>query len=511
MMRIWHMFRNWLASLSLRWRLTLVVLGLMTALLGGAGLLLSLVTEQALLNNTASSLRREVILTAKGVPGRSFTLSWAPEERKGELPRGFDASVAILRQRLTSLGVNMTILRPDGSVLYPGQATSLAPPPIVLGQSDVTRLLEDGLQGDAYKLGKTAQGQRQLVILVPLVSAERTVALLQVGTPIASIDDFLTTFHILLLVCYLGALCCALVLLFPLVDATLRPLLEMERKSRRIAAGELSLRIDTPKSRDEIGRLAHSFNQMVVQLENAFQRQKQFVSDVSHELRTPLTALSGSLEMLLIGADRGDIGATRRLAKGMYVEVQRMHRLVEDLLSLTRLDAKKLKLRLEAFELQTVFSRIFQQAQQLATGHEIRCSIAPDTPQVYADRDRLQQVLLNIVDNALKFTPSDGQVELTAASGKQGEVVIAVRDTGQGIPAEALPFIFDRLYRVDPSRSRPFRQGSGNGLGLAIAKELIEAQKGSIQVESTPGKGTTFTLLLRSAPRSSSKDAMALQ
>ena len=121
----------------------------------------------------------------------------------------------------------------------------------------------------------------------------------------------------------------------------MRPLVDMERTSQRIAEGALSMRLKTPVTKDEIGRLALSFNWMVAQLENAFKRQKQFVADVSHELRTPLTALSGSLEMLMIGADRGDTEASRHLAYGMYTEVQRMHRLVEDLLALTRLEGGK--------------------------------------------------------------------------------------------------------------------------------------------------------------------------
>jgi two-component system OmpR family sensor kinase len=271
----------------------------------------------------------------------------------------------------------------------------------------------------------------------------------------------------------------------------------MERTSRRIAQGALSLRLDTPVTDDEIGHLALSFNQMVAQLEAAFKNQKQFVADVSHELRTPLAALSGSLEMLLIGADRGDIEASRRLARNMYAEVQRMHRLVEDLLALTRLDEGKIILRKDTINVRTVIDKVYDQAQQLAHGQEIRKEIAADTPLVCADSDRLQQVLLNVMDNALKFTPTDGRVELMAHKEGQTAAIIEVRDTGKGIPPEALPHVFDRFYRADPARSRQPQSVSGNGLGLAIAKELIEAQGGSISISSTLDKGTTVTIRLR--------------
>jgi two-component system OmpR family sensor kinase len=236
---------------------------------------------------------------------------------------------------------------------------------------------------------------------------------------------------------------------------------------------------------------------MVAQLEAAFKNQKQFVADVSHELRTPLAALSGSLEMLLIGADRGDIEASRRLARNMYAEVQRMHRLVEDLLALTRLDEGKIILRKDTINVHTVIDKVYDQAQQLAHGQEIRKEIAPDTPLVCADSDRLQQVLLNVMDNALKFTPIDGQVEIMARKEGQTATIIEVRDTGKGIPAEALPHVFGRFYRADPARSRLPQRVSGNGLGLAIAKELIEAQGGAISIRSTPGQGTTVIIQLQ--------------
>src|SRR5207237_2349014 len=198
----------------------------------------------------------------------------------------------------------------------------------------------------------------------------------------------------------------AIALTFLLVGAALRPLVDMERTSRRIAQGALSLRLDTPVTDDEIGHLALSFNQMVAQLEAAFKNQKQFVADVSHELRTPLTALSAILEMLLIGADQGDIEASRKLARNMYAEVRRMHRLVEDLLALTRLDEGKMVLREDTINVRTVIDKVYDQAQQLAHGQEIRKEIVPDTPPVRADSDRLQQVLLTVLVKGLKLLPT---------------------------------------------------------------------------------------------------------
>jgi two-component system OmpR family sensor kinase len=322
---------------------------------------------------------------------------------------------------------------------------------------------------------------------------------LQISTPTAPIDNFLATLRLLLLLGVIGTLGLATALTFPLVSVALRPLVEIERTSRQIAQGALSMRIDPPPTHDEIGRLALSFNRMVAQLEAAFQRQKRFVSDVSHELRTPLTALSGSLEMLLIGADGGDIEASRRLAHGMYAEIQRMHRLVEDLLALTQLDMGKITLREDIIHVDGVIRKVYEQAQHLSRGQELHCNVAPDLPPVRADEDRLQQVLLNIVDNALKFTHPGGSVEILASSEGQETVLLQVCDTGQGIPPDALPYVFDRFYRADSSRSRSPQHVGGNGLGLAIAKELTEAQGGSITIESKQGAGTTVALRFQAA------------
>jgi two-component system OmpR family sensor kinase len=203
--------------------------------------------------------------------------------------------------------------------------------------------------------------------------------------------------------------------------------------------------------------------------------------------------LSGSLEMLLIGADQGNIEASRRLLHGMYSEVQRMYRMIEDLLSLTRLDAGKIALRKDIIAVDTIISTIREQAQYLTRGQTFHCSVAPDVPAIRGDRDRLQQILSNIIDNAIKFTPTDGSVELRARA-DEGSVVITVSDTGQGIPPEALPHVFDRFYRADPSRQRPAQQVGGSGLGLSIAKELVEAQGGTITISSTLGVGTLVSI-----------------
>jgi two-component system OmpR family sensor kinase len=175
--------------------------------------------------------------------------------------------------------------------------------------------------------------------------------------------------------------------------------------------------------------------------------------------------------------------------------------MVEDLLVLTRLDAGRLEMRRETINAMAILTTVSVQAEHLAHGQQIRCSVAPDTPLLYGDKDRLRQALLNIVDNALKFTPAEGRVELQARPADQGLVALIVRDTGEGIPPEALPHVFERFFRADPARSRSAQRPGGSGLGLAITRELIEAQGGRISIRSRLGEGTTVTILFPAAPR----------
>ncbi|GLV56574.1 two-component sensor histidine kinase [Dictyobacter sp. S3.2.2.5] len=493
----WRSIAN---KVSIRWRLTLISLGLLTLLLSALGVIILFTAEQALYSNEATSLRYEARLAVNSLKNHPLRLVDAPGPPAGPLDPTSDIPLKILAQKIASTSDEATILAPDGTIIATSTNAPFTPSTVLLSFSQVRQTLQNDQQGNNYLIQKDVQGKRQIVVLLPLEQDNETVAILQVGRPIDSIDNFMTTLRLILLLGTIGALGLATALTFPLISVALHPLVDMERSSREIANGALWLRLNTELPNDEIGVLARSFNSMVAQLETAFQQQKRFVADVSHELRTPLTALNGSLEMLLLGADKGNPETTRRLTKGMYAEVQRMHRLVEDLLALTRLDEHKLQFRQETIDIQKFTRTLYDQAQQLAHGQNITRLVAENILPVRADADKLQQTLLNIIDNALKFTPATGQVKIIAYNEEPDTVIIEIQDTGKGIPADALPHIFDRFYRVDSARSRSAQKVGGNGLGLAIAKELIEAQGGNIIVQSQLDKGTTVTLRLPAIP-----------
>ncbi len=497
--------------LSLRWRLTLATFGLLAVLLAGLGLLVTLTEERTLLRDQALALHDEARLAVRqggafrgplGIASFHLLISQpTPPPPAGDASSGLTTFAPLLMKLLSGPETAVSVVTISGQVIV--GVPSDTPQFVSLIQPD-SEMIQDVLSGplDAanYHLATDGTGQRQLVVLLPIVEDNHTVALLELSKPTSQIDRSVANTRLLLFLGIGGCLVVAALLARPLIGAALRPLVAMERASRRIADGALSLRLEEPPTTDEIGRLARSFNPMVARLDAAFTRQRRFVADVSHELRTPLTALAGGIEMLLLGADKQDPAdpeASRRLLRGLYGETERMRRLVEDLLTLARLDEGRAQLRLEPVDVGALVGAVCEQARHLARGQEITCEVAPGLSSIRADADRLRQVLLNLVENAVKFTPAPGWICLAArpsAEDPAGAILIEVRDSGIGISAEDLAHVFDRFYRVDASRARTPAQPGGSGLGLAISKSLVEAQGGGIAISSKPGAGTLVVL-----------------
>jgi signal transduction histidine kinase len=279
-----------------------------------------------------------------------------------------------------------------------------------------------------------------------------------------------------------------------LTRVVLRPLDRLAATAEAIATGDLGRRVQLPPGRNEIARLGHSFDYMVDQLAAALESQRRFVADASHELRTPLTSLEGLSELLLMGADRGDSRVVQRTVRAMHGELGRLGRLVADLLTLSRPEAAPAG-GAPPLDAGTVLAGVAEQLEPLAAerGVSLVVQAAPDL-WVAANADRLKQVILNLVDNALRYTPAGGTVTLRGGQDAvNGGVCLEVADTGPGIAPADLPHVFDRFYRGDLSRAR----ATGNsGLGLAIVRNIVEAHGGRIGVESTPGQGARFMVTL---------------
>jgi heavy metal sensor kinase len=258
---------------------------------------------------------------------------------------------------------------------------------------------------------------------------------------------------------------------------------------RQITAENLQLRLSLPDTKDEIKQLAETFNDMLEKINRSFVSQKQFIQDVSHELRTPLTVLKGELEVALKRDRSAD--AYRFILQSNLEEIDKIHRILEDLLVLARLDSEDTTLKKKPADIVQFIRDIVGDVEILTQQKGITISLhAGESVILDFDRERMRRVFFNILDNAIKFTPEHGNITLTLAK-ENHIIVIRVSDTGVGIPQEDLPFIFDRFYRADKSRS-----SEGFGLGLSITKSIIQAHKGAIACNSEPGRGTTFTISL---------------
>jgi two-component system OmpR family sensor kinase len=271
---------------------------------------------------------------------------------------------------------------------------------------------------------------------------------------------------------------------------------------------DLGNRIDIRDNASEVGRLAATFNEMLDRIQRLFQAQERLIGDVSHELRTPLTTIQGNVELLQRMAASPSGGGTLRLEMAgelfkeslgeVQAESERMNKMISDLLLLAQADSGALQIQMAPVEMDTVLLEVYRQTRRLVEHHkgrsdalEIRLG-SEDQAQVRGDRDRLRQVLVNLVENAVKYTHEAGVVTLSLEN-RDNWVRISVADTGIGISAEQQALIFDRFYRADKARSREL---GGSGLGLSIAQRIAHAHGGKITVESQPGVGSTFTLWL---------------
>jgi signal transduction histidine kinase len=306
-------------------------------------------------------------------------------------------------------------------------------------------------------------------------------------------EDVYETLHLLLTILLGGGLIALVVTSLGtvmLARTAFAPIDNVVRTAQGIVRAEdLERRVAVPESQDELQRLSITINELLARLETLFTAQQRLVADVSHELRTPLAAMQGNLEVLERGAYRDPAMLTESLTD-MRQETARMIRMVNDLLLLARSEVG-VQIREAPVELDTLLLEVHRELRNLAGGVSLQIG-AEDMATVMGDRDRIKQALLNLGVNALQHTPPGGTVTLSLQQCK-GVACISVCDTGSGIAPNDLPHIFERFYRADRSRKRT---SGGAGLGLAIVKRVVEIHHGHVTVESTPGRGSTFTIWL---------------
>lgn len=334
-------------------------------------------------------------------------------------------------------------------------------------------------------------GEAFRVRTLPIERDGRISGVLEVGLSEGDVSETLQALLLIVGIAYPVTLAVASLGGAFLAGRALSPIDKLTRLARRISAEDLGQRLKLRLPDDEVGRLARTFDEMIARLDDAFRRQRQFTADASHELRTPLTAIKGQVEVAL--RRPREAAAYRGVLQAVNEEVDRLIRLVGSLLTLAKADAGQIPIASEAVRLGELIAAAVEQVRPAAQHQdlEVRLEPGPDIT-LQADEDLLLQLLLNLLDNAVKYTPAGGQV--AAGWNLDGQhLQLWVRDTGIGIASEHLPHIFDRFYRVDKARSRA---EGGAGLGLSICRWIAEAHGGSVSVRSAPGQGSTFTVVL---------------
>lgn len=317
------------------------------------------------------------------------------------------------------------------------------------------------------------------------------VRVVEVGLSEGDLHDTLNILFWTIVIAYPLALIGATAGVIFLAGRALSPIDRMTQVARRITAEDLGQRIGGPQSNDEVGRLARTFDEMIARLDDAFQRQRQFTADASHELRTPLTAIKGQTEVAL--QRERDTAGYQEVLRTVNAEVDRMIRLVASLLALARADSGEIPLSRENVALNELVGDAAEQIGPIAAEKQVTVEVdAPQPVRLSADQDLILQLLLNLLDNAVKYSPPGGTVRASVST-RDGQAEVRIADEGPGIAQEHQDRIFDRFYRADSARTRA---DGGAGLGLSISRWIVERHGGTIAVESTPGHGAAFIVRL---------------
>jgi len=356
--------------------------------------------------------------------------------------------------------------------------------------TQVDTLVTQALAGHSTLVtAKTRDGQEIRLYAAPL-KGETGIYAVVVGRSTAELTDVLERFRYILILAVLATIALAGGGGFFLAKRAFKPVEQITRTAREIEESDLSRRIKV-RSEDELGRLASTLNQMIARLERAFSRQRQFTADASHELRTPLAVIQAE-STLALRKKRAESDYRKSLGL-ISREVSHMSALVDKLLFLARSDTGKEQLNLEAVNLKELLADLASETEVLCQEKGLQLKLGPlENLVVKGDKVELKQLFFNLLDNAIRYTPIGGSVTVSVER-KRETAVVAIEDSGIGIPEEHIPHIFERFYRVDKARSRA---EGGSGLGLSICQHIAEVHCGRIEVESQIGKGSTFSVSL---------------
>ncbi|WP_415802836.1 ATP-binding protein [Cytobacillus oceanisediminis] len=418
------------------------------------------------------------------------------QEQINELSSRYASSITSLEEKdilnmfellATMTDQEIVIVNEQGIVVANSGLPSL-PKGERINADDLSLLVSDALVQKEYydKISK----RRYLSVGRPIISQERFLGGIFV---LASVEDMYQSLEIIkksVVLAGTGAVFLAFGFTFIVSRKLSNPLLEMEKATRKIAKGDLNTRISS-STKDEIGSLATAINDLAVELHRYRSNRREFFANISHELRTPITYLEGYANALENNLYRTE-DEKRQYLQIIQQEAGRMSKLVQDLFELSKMEEGKLALHFEEIDLIEVVENALLKTKIKAQEKRLQLEFNKvyHLPTIYADGLRMEQIVINLIENAIRYTEK-GTINIKLTSDPD-RVKLTVEDTGIGIPNEDVPYLFERFYRVEKSRSREF---GGSGLGLAIVKQLVELQNGTISVKSDVGKGTCFELI----------------
>ena len=501
---------------SIRTRLTLSHLAVIIVAMGLSGALLLSLLESYFLQAMEDSLATQAEITAQAlIPGAMVETEFEAPASAWNTLQQRQSNIALQAQNVAPVegeepleAMDLGYLA-DASLQLSSQLTTrirlLDTGGIVLVDSHAEDqgadlgaepLVDQALTGQQASRTEQTGRESMMHMAVPVLVEDRIVGVALLSQPLDDVTDVLGDLRNRWLLSTVVALVLAGVAGLLLSGAISRPVRRLTEATSAVARGHLDQQVPV-RSHDELGKLSQTFNEMTARLSAARQMQVDFVANVSHELRTPLTAVKGTVETLRAGAV-DDPQVRDRFLETVEGETDRLIRLVQDLLVLSRADSEALNLLLEPVDLVALARETTGQLSAQAKARDVCLQVEaePGIPRALADGDRIQQVLVNLLDNAIKYSRPSGTVMVRVDSAGARGVRIRVEDQGIGIPAEELARIGERFYRADRARSRA---EGGSGLGLAIATSLVEAHGGQLSLQSVEGEGTATAFWLPTA------------
>ncbi len=394
--------------------------------------------------------------------------------------------VNLLNSADRNMGAEVWVIDRTGSVIT-ASADHLRHEGDTLEQKDIENLQRGQIsvrEGVSHFYNETV-----LSVVLPVKNRGQVIGGVILYSPVIGIDLTMTKVQNLFIYSAVVSILFATLVAYFFSKSVSQPLQEMNRVAHRVAEGKFDVRVKA-RSNDEIGELGRSFNFMATQIEHHENMRREFVANVSHELRSPLTSMQGFIEAMLDGKDKTPV-ARKRYLDIVHDETMRLIRLVNELLDLSRIEAGIVRLKTEGLDLANIIEIVLKKHRPALMERNLQViqKITSQIPEVKGDADRIQQVMNNLLDNAIRFSANNGKIIITVTNEADG-VKISVEDQGQGIPAEELPYIWDRFYKVDKARTR---ETEGTGLGLAIARRIVEQHGGKVEAVSIPNMGSKFT------------------